>query len=165
MADGEKEVDAFHAALPAVPKDAYWGSNPAASVLAVAVPYVDGEIAYRKGQKDVAVAKLREAVVLEDALKYDEPPPWTVPTRQALGAALIGSRRYVEAEAVYRADLKRYPENGWSLRGLAQALEAQGKGAEAAAVKARLAKAWTRSDVSVDSSCLCIRPDAKGQRP
>lgn len=165
VAEGEKEVEAFHASLPAVPKDAYWGSNPAASVLAVAVPYVDGEIAYHKGQKDVAVTKLREAVVLEDALKYDEPPPWTVPTRQSLGAALIGSRRYVEAEAVYRADLKRYPENGWSLRGLAQALEAQGKSADAAAVKARLAKAWTRADVKVDSSCLCIRPDVKGQRP
>src|SRR4029077_19227899 len=85
---------------------------------------------------------------------------WTVPTRHSLGAVLIASRKYAEAEAVYREDLKRYPENGWSLRGLAQALGAQGKPAGAAEVKARLAKAWARADVVVDSSCLCIRPSS-----
>jgi tetratricopeptide (TPR) repeat protein len=158
VAQAEKEAAAFRAALPSVPKEAGWGSNTAAGALAVAVPYVEGEIAYRKGKKDVAIAKLREAVALEDTLKYDEPPAWTVPTRHSLGAVLIASRRYADAEAVYRADLERYPENGWSLRGLAQALEAQGKRAEAAEVKARLEKAWARADVSVDSSCLCIRP-------
>ncbi len=155
--EAEKEAAAFRAALPAVPKDFQWGSNTATDVLAVAVPYVDGEIAYRKGKKDVAIAKLQEAVEREDALKYDEPPPWTVPSRQALGAVQIASRKYAAAEAVYRADLKRYPENGWSLRGLAQALEAQGRSAEAAEVRARLQKAWARSDVTVDSSCLCVR--------
>jgi hypothetical protein len=79
---------------------------------------------------------------------------------------LIASRRYADAEAVYREDLKRYPENGWSLRGLAQSLEAQGKTEEAAQVKGRLEKAWARADVKVDSSCLCIRPGGGGgQRP
>jgi tetratricopeptide (TPR) repeat protein len=165
VAEAEKEAAAFRAALPAVPKDAYWGTNPAASVLAVGVPYVDGEIAYRKGHKDAAIARLREAVRMEDALKYDEPPPWTVPSRHSLGAVLIATRRYADAEAVYGDDLTRYPENGWSLRGLGQALEAQGKRAEAAEVKARLAKAWARADVSVDSSCLCIRPGGGGKRP
>ena len=165
VAEAEKAAAAFRAALPAVPKEAQWGSNTAAGALAVAVPYVEGEIAYRKGKKDLAIAKLREAVAMEDALKYDEPPPWTVPSRHSLGAVLVASRRYADAEAVYRRDLERYPENGWSLRGLAQALEAQGKRAEAAAVKARLEKAWARSDVSVDSSCLCIRPPRGGKRP
>jgi tetratricopeptide (TPR) repeat protein len=163
--EAEKEATAFRAALPKVPKEAVWGSNTAAGALAVAVPYLEGEIAYRKGKKDVAIAKLREAVALEDALKYDEPPAWTVPSRHSLGAVLIAARRYADAEAVYRADLKRYPENGWSLRGLAQALEAQGKRTEAAEVKARLAKAWVRADVKVDSSCLCIRPGGGAQRP
>jgi len=129
------------------------------------IPYVEGEIAYRKGNKTLAVARLREAVALEDALKYDEPPAWTVPTRHSLGAVLIAAQKYADAEAVYREDLKRYPENGWSLRGLAQALEAQGKRQEAAEVKARLAKAWARADVVVDSSCLCIRPGSSGHRP
>jgi tetratricopeptide (TPR) repeat protein len=158
LAEAEAEAAAFRAALPAVPGDAFWGSNAAAAVLAVAVPYLDGEIAYRKRRLDEAATKLREAVVLEDALKYDEPPPWTVPARHSLGAVLIASKAYPEAEAVYRDDLARYPENGWALRGLAQALTAQGRSAEAASVAARLEKAWARADVKVDSSCLCVRP-------
>jgi len=164
--EAEKEAAAFRTSVPAaISKDAAWGSNTAAAAMAVGIPYVEGEIAYRKGNKTLAVARLREAVALEDALKYDEPPAWTVPTRHSLGAALIGAQKYADAEAVYREDLKRYPENGWSLRGLAQALEAQGKRPEAADVKARLAKAWARADVVVDSSCLCIRPGSSGHRP
>jgi tetratricopeptide (TPR) repeat protein len=163
--EAEKEAAAFRTSVAAISKDAAWGSNTAAGAMAVGIPYVEGEIAYRKGNKTVAVAKLREAVALEDALKYDEPPAWTVPTRHSLGAVLVASQKYADAEAVYRDDLKRYPENGWSLRGLAQALEAQGKREEAADVKARLAKAWARADVVVDSSCLCIRPGGGGHRP
>jgi tetratricopeptide (TPR) repeat protein len=162
--EAEKEAAAFRKSVAAISKDAAWGSNTAAGAMAVGLPYVEGEIAYRKGNKAAAIARLREAVAREDALKYDEPPAWTVPTRHSLGAVLIASRRYAEAEAVYRDDLERYPENGWSLRGLAQALEAQGKREEAADVKARLAKAWARADVVVDSSCLCIRPGS-GPRP
>jgi tetratricopeptide (TPR) repeat protein len=163
--EADREAAALRTAVAAISKDAAWGSNTAAGAMSVGLPYVEGEIAYRKGNKTAAIAKLREAVALEDALKYDEPPAWTVPTRHSLGAVLIASRRYADAEAVYRDDLKRYPENGWSLRGLAQALEAQGKREEAAEVKARLAKAWARADVVVDSSCLCIRSGGGGKRP
>lgn len=161
VAEAEKEAAAFRAALPAVPKEAYWGSNAADAVLAVAGPYVDGELAYRRGDLEQAVVKLREAVALEDALKYDEPPPWTVPSRHALGAVLLAAKRDAEAEAVYRADLLRYPRNGWALRGLAQALEAQGKRDEAAETRERLKQAWARADVEVDSSCLCVGSGAK----
>jgi tetratricopeptide (TPR) repeat protein len=163
--EAEKEAAAFRKAVTAISKDAGWGSNTAAGAMAVGLPYVEGEIAYRKGDKTAAIAKLREAVALEDGLKYDEPPAWTVPTRHSLGAVLIASRRYADAEQVYREDLKRYPENGWALRGLAQALEAQGKRPEAEDAKARLAKAWARADVVVDSSCLCIRSGGGGKRP
>ena len=45
------------------------------------------------------------------------------------GSAPCCSRhgRPADAEAVYRADLKKYPKNGWSLIGLSRALAAQGK--------------------------------------
>ena len=39
--------------------------------------------------------------------------------------------RHAEAEAVYRRDLEEYPHNGWSMAGLAGALEAQGETHEA----------------------------------
>ena len=127
-------------------------------MLAPAVPYLDGEIAYREGKYDQAVAKLGEAVALEDELKYDEPPPWTTPSRHALGAVLLEAKRPADAEAVYRADLKRYPLNGWSLWGLERALEAQGRDADAAAVKAQFDRTWSRADTPMVSSCLCVKP-------
>lgn len=159
LPEAKAELFALQKALPAIHKDAAWGSNPATAVMAVAAPALAGEIAYRQHSLPTAISSLQEAVALEDALKYDEPPPWTVPTRHALGAVLLAARKYPEAEAVYREDLRRYPENGWSLQGLAKALESQGKVVEAAHVKERLGKAWARADVKIDTSCLCVRPD------
>lgn len=159
VAEAEKERRAFAAALRRVPKDFYWGSNAAGDVLAVGVPFLDGEIAYRKGDHATAIAKLREAVALEDALKYDEPPGWTVPSRHALGAVFLDAKKPAEAEAVYREDLAKFPENGWALRGLATALEMGRNQAEAAAVRRRFESAWARADTKVESSCLCVRKD------
>ena len=65
---------------------------------------------------------------------------------------LLSAGRPAEAEKVYRADLAYWPENGWSLFGLQQALEAQGKIAEAAEAAARFAKAWSRADVTLTAS-------------
>lgn len=155
--EAEKERAAFAAALPRIPKDFYWGSNSASEVVAVAAPYLDGEIAYRKGDLETAVRKLSEAVRLEDALKYDEPPAWTVPSRHALGAVLLEAKRADEAEAVYREDLRKYPENGWALRGLATALEMRKKASEAAAVEKRFGTAWARASIDLETSCLCVR--------
>lgn len=157
VAEAETERAALAAALPKVPKEYYWGSNAAADVLAGTLPFLDGEIAYRKGNHEKAIAKLREAVKLEDALKYDEPPGWTVPSRHALGAVLLDAKRPEEAEAVYREDLVMYPENGWALRGLATALEMRKKAAEAASVEKRFDAAWARADVDLESSCFCVR--------
>lgn len=155
--EAERERAALAAALQSVPKEFYWGSNAAVDVLAGTLPFLDGEIAYRKGDHGKAIAKLFEAVRLEDALKYDEPPGWTVPARHALGAVLIAAKRPDEAEAVYRQDLVKYPENGWALRGLATALEMKKRAAEAAAVEKRFDAAWARADVDLESSCFCVR--------
>ena len=60
--------------------------------------------------------------------------------------------RPADAVQVYREDLKRFPENGWALFGLAQALRAQGKTADAAKVDARFKKAWQDADVKLVAS-------------
>jgi hypothetical protein len=59
--------------------------------------------------------------------------------------------RAAEAEVVYWEDLRRNPENGWSLLGLARSLEAQGKDAPAAAARERFKKAWSQADVTLDA--------------
>ncbi|HEX8279858.1 MAG TPA: hypothetical protein VF551_00655, partial [Chthoniobacterales bacterium] len=59
-----------------------------------------------------------------------------------------------EAEQIYREDLKRLPENGWSLYGLAESLRAQNKD-EAKIAKTRFDKVWAKADMKINSSCLC----------
>ena len=114
-----------------------------------------GEILYREGNLENSLTELREAVKIEDTLRYSEPPDWIHPVRHALGATLLKEGRAVEAEQVYREDLKRQPNNGWSLYGLAKSLHLQNKHAEAAATDARFAEVWKDGDVKITSSCYC----------
>jgi hypothetical protein len=95
------------------------------------------------------VAQLEQAVKGEDDLIYEEPPAWYMPIRQRLGAILIDAGKPVRAEKVYREDLERRPENGWSLNGLARSLRAQKKTKAAAAVEERFEKAWRTADVEL----------------
>ena len=83
---------------------------------------------------------------------YMEPPFWYYPIRHSLGAVLLKAGRAAEAEALYREDLERFPENGWSLYGLARSLRAQDKADEAAAVEQRLKKTWAKADVTLVAS-------------
>lgn len=153
--EARDEQRKFQEARKLVAESALVGHTPAATVLDLAGNLMEGEILYRAGQEDEAFARLREAVKAEDALRYDEPPDWVLPVRHALGAALMQSGRYAEAEPVYRADLERNPENGWALFGLYRSLELQGKPGQADPVRQRFAKAWADADVKLSSSCFC----------
>ena len=77
---------------------------------------------------------------------------WHQPPRQVLGALLLEAGRAKDAEEIYRADLTRFRENGWSLFGLWQSLTAQGRSDEARQVRARFDKAWARADVTLTAS-------------
>ena len=151
--EARRERALLDQATAAVPADRTFGNNPAADILAIAVLTLDGEMLAKEDQFDQAVAKLREAVRLEDKLVYDEPPDWIQPVRHTLAAVLLRAGRAAEAEAVYREDLKIYPENGWSLMGLRDALEAQGRRTEAAAVEKRFRKQWAMADITPPSTC------------
>lgn len=156
VAEARAEQGKFRAAKNALPAEAMFVLNSAADVLAIADQMLEGEILYREGKVDEALAALREAVRQEDALRYIEPPDWIQPVRHALGATLMDARKFAEAEAVYRADLKKHPENGWSLFGMAESLRAQGKSVEADAAELRFKSAWQRADVLLTSSCYCL---------
>jgi tetratricopeptide (TPR) repeat protein len=155
MEEAAKEREAFRRAAAAVPKDRTFGNNSATTLLEIAAKMLDGEMAARQGQYDESVRFLRDAVRIEDGLRYDEPPDWIQPVRHTLGAVLMTARRYPEAELVYREDLARYPENGWSLFGLARALKLQKKDAEATKIEDRFDRIWSRADVRLGSSCYC----------
>lgn len=152
----KEEQVKFRAAVSEVPEDRIMMINPARKVLSVADHMLEGEIAFREGKVEEAVSALREGIEIEDSLLYMEPPEWIQSVRHTLGAVLVHERRFAEAEAVYREDLDHWPENGWSLLGLARSLKGQGKTGEADQVQKRFEKAWARADVKIGSSCLCI---------
>ena len=122
------------------------------TALSIAVHALSGEIATRRGDLEAGLTHFREAAKIEDGGLYFEPPKWYYPIRHSLGATLLKARHPAEAEKVYRTDLRRFPENGWSLFGLAQALRAQKKHSEADAVEARFRKAWASTDVTLTAS-------------
>jgi tetratricopeptide (TPR) repeat protein len=154
--DARKEQALFAAARERVPKEATFGNNTAADILAVASSFMAGEILFREGKKDEGIAALREAAALEDRLRYDEPPDWIQPVRHALGAALLQAGRFEEAEKVFREDLAKLPGNGWGLYGLHRALQMQKKAAESADVERQFDAAWSQADLKIKSPCLCF---------
>jgi tetratricopeptide (TPR) repeat protein len=156
--EAKNEQKEFQFAIKHVPPTATFSKNLAISIFGIAERMLTGEILYREGKVDEAIAALRESAKREDKLKYAEPPSWIQPVRHALGAALLESGRGAEAEQVYRDDLVHYPNNGWSLFGLSRALKLQGKQAEALAVKQQFDKAWEHADVKLASSCFCLQP-------
>jgi len=131
------------------------GNNTMRSILDVARLTLKGEYLFRRGEVDQAFASLREASGLDRELHYDEPWGWMQPPTHALGALLLEAGRVEEAEKVYREDLKRFPENGWVLHGLAECLRRSGEVADALRVEARFARAWARADVKLAGSCFC----------
>jgi tetratricopeptide (TPR) repeat protein len=154
--NARKEQVTFIEKSKLVPKDEIFGNNTQEALLALTARMVEGEILVSENKLDAGISELREAIKLEDALNYDEPPGWLIPVRHSLGATLMQSGRYAQAEQVYREDLARLPENGWSLYGLASSLKAQQKNpSEAAATKEKFGKLWAKADTKITSSCLC----------
>jgi hypothetical protein len=136
----------FLEAAGAVSKTMEYGNNDGASLMAVARPYLDGRLALMAGNNTAAISSLQRAAAAEDALAYDEPPGWYLPSRELLGTALLRERYYPAAEEVFRAELARHPESGRALHGLSAALLAQGRDKEFIEVQKRFDRAWRAAD-------------------
>lgn len=143
-------LETIAAAMP--PEQIAIERNTAANLLRIASLVVAGELAAKREHTDEAVKSLQKAVYLQDQLLYTEPPSWYYPVRHSLGTVLLAANRPAEAEAVYREDLRRNPENGWSLYGLVQSLRIQNKDEEATVTEQRFHAAWARADVTLSGS-------------
>jgi hypothetical protein len=153
------EAKAEYAAFVAIADDEELGAlvydtsnGTAGQRLGIAKHHLAGEMAAASGDRKTAVAEFQQAIAIQDEMPYSEPPPFYMPVRQALGAVLLKSGRPREAEAVYLADLRIYPKNGWSLYGLSKSYAAQGKAAQASATRNGFQHAWARADVQLQAS-------------
>ena len=154
VAEARASLDGLKAFAANLPPDAVGGQNALKDILAIAIPTVEARIARAEHRKTDEIANLRIAVAAEDRLAYDEPWNWFVPTRQVLGEALLRNGDAAGAEAAFRQDLTLNRDNGWALKGLAEALIAEGRTADAAATSAAFRKAWRRADVSITTAAF-----------
>ena len=154
--EAQVEADALGslAMEPELERVTVWDLNTTAALIDIAVEVLDSELAMTRGDHQTAIDALTAAAELEDALNYDEPPPWYQPVRHLLGAAYLDAGQAADAEKVYREDLETFPHNGWSLFGLHQSLEAQGKTTEALEIAEQFATAWQYADVELTASRL-----------
>jgi tetratricopeptide (TPR) repeat protein len=149
VAKAEAEREAFLSWVKKVPADAPYGLNPATKVLGVPERVLNARIASAKGDHKTAIEILRQAVVIEDSLAYDEPPTWFQPVREMLGGALIKQGDFAAAEQVFRDDLQRNRRNGRSLFGLMESLKGQKKDYAAVMVQREYEIAWKNADAKL----------------
>jgi tetratricopeptide (TPR) repeat protein len=125
----DAELDALTDQLGKIPSNAIFGMstvNKTNSVLKIACDVLAAKLDVAKNDRSQSILHLREAVTIQDALKYSEPPSWFYPVRESLGAALFLDGQIPAAEQIFREDLQRNPRNPRSLFGLLQALRSTG---------------------------------------
>ena len=118
-----------------------WGV-PAKEIVQTARLVAVGRLADAQGRLAEAASAYEEAVKIEDALAYMEPPFWYYPVRQSLGSVRLRQGRLDDAERAFRDSLARVRNNAWALAGLAETYKVAGKRKAEAATRAALKRAW-----------------------
>ena len=145
----QAELDAFREVAKSVPPQTPFGNNVVPDVLRVAENLLAAKLAFVKNDRKSAFELFASAVAAEDAIAYDEPADWDLPTRETFGASLLVAGNFVQAEQVFRAELKKHKRNGRALFGLAESLKGQKKSKEAQAVLKDFRKEWATADIKL----------------
>ena len=145
VGEAEAEYKIVADAEKATPPDAIFVmpvNNKTKDILKIAENVLGAQVALAKKDNAAAVSMLREAVAVQDTLKYDEPQDWFYPVRESLGGVLLMSGDAKGAERVFREDLAKNLRNPRSLFGLHRALKAQDRNSDAWFVEQEFQKSW-----------------------
>ena len=129
------------------PAELTLGSNSLDEMLAIVQLVADARIARAREDYVTSIELLREAVRVQDTLKYDIGYPITPYSfRENLGVAMLLAGHPAEAADVFREDLELNPGNGRSWLGLAQSLAESGDQDGAERASAEFESAWHLAD-------------------
>jgi tetratricopeptide (TPR) repeat protein len=122
-------------------------NDPTPGVARVMALQLMGLVDRQEGRADEGLARLREALALEESLPYEFGPPLVVvPSGELLGTVLLDEGRHDEAMAAFRATLAVAPGRASSLLGLARAAEGAGNHNAAHQAWSRLLDNWHAAD-------------------
>src|SRR5947209_7023707 len=145
VSEAEAEYKVVSDAEAATPPDVIFAmpiNNKAKDIMKIAKDVLGAQVAMAKKDNAGAIVMLREAVAIQDTLKYGEPPDWFFPVRESLGAVLLMTGDAAGAEKVFRADLERNPRNPRSLFGLHQTLMQQKRDYDAGFIQKQFEASW-----------------------
>ncbi|WP_460219142.1 tetratricopeptide repeat protein [Psychroserpens sp. MEBiC05023] len=129
-----------------------WDINTVGNLIGIADKVLEAELLAAQGNFKTSIALLKDAVSIEDALNYNEPPDWFFSIRHHLGDIFIRNKQYQEAITTYQEDLKRLPKNGWAQHGLRLAYEKLGDAENVSKMNAAIEESWSTADVELIGS-------------
>ena len=115
-------MEEFEKLATTFPKEHRLHNETVYNISRVALQILKAEYQYRANDNEWELS-MRNAIRIEDSLVYDEPPPWTMPARQTMGALQNEPENTMSAIANFASDLEKWPKNVWSMAGLNAALK------------------------------------------
>lgn len=129
-----------------------WDINTVGTLIGLADMVLEAELLSAQGRFKSSIALLKKAVIIEDALNYNEPPDWFFSIRHHLGDVLIKDQQYQAAIKIYKEDLNNLPRNGWAQHGLKLAYEHLGDTENVTKIEAAISKSWSTADIELFGS-------------
>ncbi|MDB0040695.1 hypothetical protein N9E81_00790, partial [Algibacter sp.] len=126
-----------------------WNINDVHVLVQIAKKVLKAEILAHEKDYDASIVLLREAIAIEDALNYNEPPDWFFSIRHHLGPVLIMNGQNRVAIELYKEDLKTFPNNGWAHHGLKQAYSALNDSENVLRMNNLISESWAHADYSI----------------
>lgn len=126
-----------------------WNINTVYDLVQIAEKVLNAEILAHEKDYEASINILKEAVSMEDALNYNEPPDWFFSIRHQLGQILILNGQQKDAIQLFEEDLKNYPKNGWAHHGLKKAYSDLNDSENVAKMESLIAKSWAYADFEI----------------
>ncbi len=140
----EKLIQELSTQRPQQASDWYFGY--ASRVLGVHLLDLRGSNLSVQGKHDGAFKLLNEAIEKEKNLGYWEPPHYTRPVLESLGAAFIRAEKFEEAGQTFEKVLKVRPNSGFAYLGIAKTYAKAGNKQKAVEFYQKFLKVWQNAD-------------------